>query len=113
MPQRFRSIAIARNISAPACFFAAGSMPSAMSLRASSRFSPSTLQRHLGIRTERQQLQKASAVLGCLVYSATHDADGIDYDDVARVALDPVVRAVDALDIVQLQRKAGKGRSIQ
>lgn len=65
------------------------------------------------IEAERRRLQKASAVLGCLVYSATYDAPGIDCGDVACVALDLVVQAVNALDIVELRREAGRERSIR
>lgn len=54
------------------------------------------------IERERRRLQRASAVLRCLVYAANHDAPGIDCGDVARVALKLIERALDALDVVKL-----------
>lgn len=57
------------------------------------------------IEAERRRLQKASAVLACLVYSANHDAPDIDAGDVASVVRDLIDRAVLALDAVDLQRK--------
>jgi hypothetical protein len=57
------------------------------------------------IDRERRRLQQASAVLRCLVYAANHDAPEIDCGDVARVALELIQRAIEALDVVKLGEK--------
>jgi hypothetical protein len=54
------------------------------------------------IETERRKLQRAAAVLLALVYSSDHGLGCEQAGDVARVALDLVEQAVDALDIVTL-----------
>lgn len=57
------------------------------------------------IEVERRRLQKASAVLACLIYAVNHDEPGIDPGDVASVTRELIDRAVLALDIVVLQRR--------
>jgi hypothetical protein len=54
------------------------------------------------IEIERRRLQKASAVLTCLVYCVNHEADDVDAADVASVVIKLINRAVLALDSVKL-----------
>jgi hypothetical protein len=56
------------------------------------------------VEEERTQLRKASAVLACLVSAVNSDAE-VDVADVAAVALELVVNALDRLDIVELTRQ--------
>lgn len=59
---------------------------------------------HQRIETERRRLQKADAILACLVFAVNHDAPSIDAADVAAIVSELISAAVDGLDIVKLQR---------
>lgn len=54
---------------------------------------------------ERRRLQRASAVLVCAAYAATHDMEG-DYGDVMSVVASIIDHVVNSLDTVQVNRTA-------
>lgn len=56
------------------------------------------------IERERKNLQRASAVLASLSVAVMYEEDEIAADDVAYVARQVIDAAVEALDLVELQR---------
>lgn len=65
------------------------------------------------IEAERRRLQKASSVLASMEFSVNHEADHVDPGDVASVARDLVDKAVNALDVVELEKCAERRRLSQ
>lgn len=61
------------------------------------------------IEAERRNLQKASAVLLALIYSLDRGLESEQASDAASVALDLIERAIDALDIVNINRQTTSG----
>lgn len=61
------------------------------------------------IEAERRNLQKASAVLLALIYSLDRGLESEQASDAASVALDLIEQAIDALDIVNINRQTTSG----
>lgn len=62
------------------------------------------------IESERRRLQKAATVLTCLAiaWESGHD---LDFADAVEVARDDILEAIDRLDLVNLEGRAGKPHS--
>ena len=62
------------------------------------------------VALERRRLQRASAILLCASFAATHDHEG-DYGDVMHTVASMIDHVVNALDTVEMNR-TGEARAV-